>query len=555
LKRSIPILALALLALGTAAAAAAESAPAARLSGMRRLTESEYRNSIADIFGPGIEVQGRFEPDRRIGGLLSASSAILSISPAGFEAYASMADSIAAQVVDAKHRAALIACKPAEAKAPDDACAGQVIVQYGLMLFRRPLSATESAARIKLAHDLALKSGDFYTGLHYALASLLAAPDFLFRTEYAVPDGEGKWTLDAYSRASRLSYLLWDSAPDAALLTAAADGELSKPDGVARQTDRLMASPHLAAGMRAFYADFLELDTQVTKDPAFYPKYSDAIAASAREETLHSMLDLTLTRQEDLRDLLTTRKTYINRALAAVYGVPYNFDSEWVPYEFSAESGRSGILTQVTFLSLFSHPNRSSPTKRGVALLDIFLCQPTPLPPPNVDFSIVNDINNPSLKTVRARLLAHATNPTCAACHTRSDPIGLALENFDSIGQYRTSENGDPIDASSSLQGKSFTGAQGLGQVLHDNPNFPACFARKMFAYGTGANANLVTPPIYRGFLTPFIAAGYRVPALVKALTASPQFFSVPAPAMAPAAPAAAKAAPAKTALNDLRPQ
>ena len=538
-----PIAAILLLLAGTAGAVAAEPTPP-RLSGMLRLSESEYRNSIADIFGAGIDVQGRFEPDRRVGGLLSASAAILSITPAGFEAYAQMADAIAAQVVSPTHRATLIACKPADPKAPDDACAGQVIAQYGLMLFRRPLTPAQSASRISLAHDVTLKTGDFYSGLRYGLASLLAAPDFLFRAEYAAPDADGKsWSLDNYSRASRLSYLMWDTTPDAALLKAAADGTLNRPDGVAVQVDRLMASPRLSDGMRAFYADFLELDTQVVKDPTFYPKYSDAVAASAREETLHSMLDLTLTRNEDLRDLLTTRKTYINRPLAAIYGVPYNFDSEWVPYEFAAGSGRSGILTQVTFLSLFSHPNRSSPTKRGVALMDIFLCQPTPSPPPNVDFSIVNDISNPALKTVRQRLLAHATNPVCAACHNRSDPIGLALEEFDSIGQHRTSENGEPIDVSSSLQGKAFVGATGLGQALHDNPNFPACFVRKMLAYGTGANAALMSPSVYRGFVTAFAAGNYRVPVLVKALAESPQFFAVPPPAPAPT----------KTALNDVK--
>jgi hypothetical protein len=532
MTRGTPFLALILLALGTVGAVAADAASAPRLSGMRRLTESEYRNSITDIFGADVTVQGRFEPDRRIGGLLSASSAILSISPAGFEAYAKMADTIAGQVVDAKHRERLIACKPVDGHAADDACAGQVLAQYGLMLFRRPLTAEESAARVKLAREIAGKTNDFYAGLRYGLSSLLAAPDFLFRTEFAVAGADGKWTLDAYSRASRLSYLLWDSTPDAALLKAAGNGDLNRPEGVAREVDRLMASPRLQTGMRAFYADFLELDTQVAKDPNFYPKYSDAIATSAREETLHTMVDLTLTQRQDLRDLLTTRKTYINRPLAAVYGVPYNFDSEWVPYEFSAEAQRSGILTQVTFLSLFSHPNRSSPTKRGVALLDIFLCQPTPQPPGDVDFSIVNDISNPNLKTVRQRLLAHATNPTCAACHTRSDPIGLALENFDSIGQYRTAENGDAIDASSSLQGKAFTGAIGLGQALHDNPNFPACFARKMYAYGTGANVGTVTPPVYRPFVTAFTAGNYRVPALIKALATNPQFFNAPPPAM-----------------------
>src|SRR3569833_1949507 len=193
------VLAVVFLLAGTVGSLAAEavpvSAPAARLSGMRRLSESEYRNSIADIFGADIEVQGRFEPDRRVGGLLSASSAILSITPAGFEAYTRMANAIAGQVVDAKHRARLIACKPADPKAPDEACAGQVFAQYGLMLFRRPLTAEETAARIKLAHDITVKTNDFHAGLRYGLASLLAATDFLFRTEYVVLVVVGFWLL------------------------------------------------------------------------------------------------------------------------------------------------------------------------------------------------------------------------------------------------------------------------------------------------------------------------------------------------------------------------
>ena len=312
---------------------------------------------------------------------MAASSAILSVTPAGFESYTKMADSIAAQIVDTKHRARLVGCTPKAGAPSDDGCATQVISRYGLALYRRPLTQDELKSRVKLAATIAASSGDFYTGLRYALGSMLAAQNFLFRVETAVPDGKTEWTLDGYGRAARLSFLFWDTTPDAALLDAARTGALNDPAGIAHQVDRLMGSPRLLTGMRAFYSDFLELDSfnGITKDATIYPKYSDLVADAAKEETLRTMIDLTLNQKGDLRDLLTTRQTYINRILASIYDVPYNFDGEWVPYEFAPDSGRSGVLTQVTFLAMFSHPGRSSPTKRGVALNDaIFMCQPTP---------------------------------------------------------------------------------------------------------------------------------------------------------------------------------
>jgi hypothetical protein len=162
-----------------------------------------------------------------------------------------------------------------------------------------------------------------------------------------------------------------------------------------------------------------------------------------------------------------------------LYRVPFPFTGDWVKYEFPADSGRSGILTQISMLSMFSHPGRSSPTKRGVALLDILLCSPTPEPPNDVDFSVVNDPKSP-LKTLRERLMAHAGNKVCAACHTRSDPMGLSLEAFDTIGGYRTTENGVPIDVSATIQ--AIAPAHRAGQHLHDSPQYPACVARRLYS-------------------------------------------------------------------------
>ncbi len=512
----------------TCASAPAWTAGSNQVVKLRRLSEQEYRNSIADIFGKDILVQGMFEPQIRISGLVATSTAVLSVTPAGFESFSKMADSIAIQATDEAHRGRLVSCSPRSAKAPDDACAGEFFSHYGFMLFRRPLTADERQARVNLARAMTRSSGDFYGGLRYGLAQMLQSPNFLFRKELAI--GGKALRLEPYSRAARLSYLIWDTTPDAELLHAADTGELNTAAGMDQQVDRLLASPRLEAGMRAFFTDMLELDTfdTVSKDSLIFPKWSAAMALSAREETLRGAIDLTLHQNGDLRDLMTTRKTFINRNLAAIYDVDFSFDGEWMPLEFSPDSGRSGIVTQVSMLSMFSHPGQSSPTKRGVALMDIFLCEPTPTPPANVDFSVINETNGP-LKTVRERLMAHATTPTCASCHTHSDPIGLSLEGFDTIGGRRLMENGQRIDLSATLQGKTFLDGPGLGRYLHDNPKFPACMARKLYAYAKGIDTEEVDASAFRTAYQAFADSGYRMRTLIKGLVESPEFFDTPA--------------------------
>jgi len=498
--------------------------------GLRRLSEREYRNSIADIFGKDIVVQGMFEPQVRMDGLLATSAAVLSVTPVGFDSFSKMADRIAIQITGDKFRGKLVPCTPKSTKGADDSCAATFFSHYGLLLFRRPLTADELKAQVALAHNMAQSTGDFYSGLRYGLAALLQSPNFVFRYEVAVPLGNKTYTLDPYSRATRLSYLMWDTTPDPELLRAADHGELNTTEGLDKQVSRLMASPRLDTGMRAFFTDMLELDNfdQVSKDSLIYPLWSVAIASSAREETLHSTIDLALHENGDMRDLMTTHRTFINRSLAVIYGVPFTFDSDWVPYETSPDSGRSGILTQVSMLSMFSHPGQSSPTKRGVALMDIFLCEPTPTPPNNVDFSKVNDPHG--LKTKRERLMAHATNPLCASCHNHSDPIGLSLEGFDSIGQRRLSENGQLIDLSATLQGKTFKDGTGLGQYLHDNPKYPSCLAHKLYAYAKGMDTQDVPTSAFSAAYKSFVGSGYRMRALIKGLVESPEFFNAPAP-------------------------
>ena len=523
------VLSVALALCGGASVLAAPPAENSYVASLRRITEPEYRNSIADIFGKEISVRGSFEPAKRTGGLEAASSALLSVTPVGLESFNKMADDIAAQVTAEKYRAKL-PCAPKDPKAPDDVCAREILSHYGLLLFRRPLTASELENPVGLLHGIAERTNDFYAGLHYGFSMLLQLPDFLFRKEVATPSADGKsGALDSYSRATRLSFLMWNTTPDAELLRAAGNGELDTSAGLARQVDRLIASPRLEVGMRAFFDDMLELDTfdTVSKDSLLYPKWGSAMAASAREETLRTVIGLTLDDNGDIRDLMTTRQTYIDRRLAMLYSVAFPFTGNWVKYEFPAESGRSGLLTQISMLSMFSHPGRSSPTKRGVAINEIFLCSPTPTPPNNVDFSVVNNPNS-SMKTLRERLLAHATNPTCAACHRQSDPVGLSLEAFDTIGGYRTTENGEPVNASATIQGHTVSGAQGLGRYMHDNPRYPACVARKLYSYSRGLTSSSVDD--FQDAYKAFQNSGFRLRALLKSMAMSDSFYVVGPP-------------------------
>jgi hypothetical protein len=506
--------------------------------GIRRVTESQYRHAIADVFGPQVRINARFEPEKREEGLLAVGVNQLSVTTSGLEQYYALATSISDQVLDEARRQATTGCTPADATKSDAACARTFITTVGAKLFRRPLTEPEIASRVATAARGADQAHDFYRGLKLSLTSLLIDPDFLFRMEVAesVPGQAGQYRLNGYTKASRLSYLFWDAPPDAELIAAARTGAIHTPQGLQAQITRLSASPRLKDGAGAFFVDMLQFDAfdGLSKDAATYPKFSQAVADSAREQTLRTVIDQLVVRKRDYRELFTSNDTFINRPLAAVYRVPYASAEEWTPYTFPQTSERSGILTQVTFLALFAHPGRSSPTRRGVKLNEIFACQPTPDPPADVDFSRVQATEN---GTVRSRLLDHMVNPGCSVCHRNSDPIGLTLEHFDGLGQLRTTENNQPIDVTGEIAGVRFTGAQGLGQYMHDNPRVPACLVRNVYAYGVGRAPGIRDEDYLTSQTAAFANAGYRVPDLFKSIASSPEFFAVVRPAGLAAAP------------------
>jgi hypothetical protein len=505
---------------------------------MRRLTQAQYRQIVADIFGPDIKIGGRFEPDLREGGLIEIGAGRASIPASGVEQYANMARSIAAQVLDDHHRTIMVGCTPTSAKAPDERCARQFIGEVGRLLYRRTLTDEELVQLVAGAAAATRLVGDFYAGLRVTLASMLESPQFLFTWESAEPDPrhDGLRQLDAYSKAARLSFFLWDTAPDVQLLDAAERGELDSPGGVAREVDRLMASPRLETGVRAFFSDMLGLDgfDSLSKDPVIYPQYSSTVALQAREQTLKTVTDHLLIRDGDYRDLFTTRKTFLSRPLGAVYDIPVPPNAApdaWQPYEFHDGDPRAGILMQISFLALHSHPGRSSPTLRGKALRETILCQKVPDPPGNVNFNIVQDTKNPLYKTVRQRLTAHRTQPTCAGCHKLIDPVGLGMENFDSVGGYRVAENDTPIDTSGELDGVAFKDAIGLGQAVHDHPATPACLVQRLYAYAVSRSPTKSEADWLKSSLQKdFAGDGYRLAPLMRQIATSDAFFRVAQP-------------------------
>jgi len=503
-------------------------------AGMRRLTEDQYRNAIADIFGPDIQVAGRFDPIvRPEQGLLAAGTSEISVSPSGFEQFYGMGNSIALQVVDVGRRATFIGCTPADAARADDACAEKFFRHIGRLVYRRPLTDAEVTARVNAARAATELSGDFYNGIGLGLGSLLSAPDFLFDIDVTEPDPDrkGEQRLTGYAKAARLSFYLWNTTPDLELMAAAERGDLHRADGLARQVDRLLQSPRLEGAVRTFFADMLgfELLGDLAKDPVLYPQFVRAVKADMPEQTLRTIVNVVLTENGDYRDLFTTRKTFMTRALGLVYQVPVAQADGWMPYEFPPEQPRAGLLTLMNFLAANSHDGRSSPTLRGKALRERLLCQPVPIPPGNVDFTLVQDTTNAAHRTTRDRLTVHRTDASCAGCHRIMDPVGLGLENFDTVGVYRTAENGAAIDAAGELDGVAFHDAVALGRAMHDNPAVPSCLVSRLYEYA-------VRRPVVSGerawldaLNRSFADSGYRVPALMRRIALSDAFYKVTA--------------------------
>ena len=504
-----------------------------------RLTAEQYRNSIRDIFGDSIEITGNaIAAGVREAGLMAVGGRRLTLSSSEVESYEVLALDVASQVMSPSRRNTLIPCRPENENVFDGDCAREFISTVGFHLFRRPLSEYEIGSYSAMASKATESLGGFYIGLQAALVGMMVSPDFLFRIERSVPSQEtpGIRRLDAWSRASRLSFFLWNTTPSPALLQAAESGELMFEAGLDEQVQQMIASPRIEDGLRAFFSDMLAFDRFDTLDidTTLYPKFTKNVEDEAREQTLRTIADHLLEQDVDYRDLFDSRKTFLTPALAALYGVPISIRQEmgglvpWVPYEYPEDHIRVGLLGQATFLSLFSHPGASSPTLRGKAVREHLLCQTIPPPPGDVDFSLVRDTDNPEFRTARDRLTEHRNNPTCAGCHTLMDPIGLALEIFDASGVFRNMENGALIDTSGQWLGQEYSDVRELTLMLKNDPTLTSCLVQRAYNYGTAREPTPSEVQWLNSTHSQLRQEGVYWRELLQRISENPDFYTVP---------------------------
>ncbi len=495
---------------------------------LRRLTSAQYRNTIADLFGDDVVIATALEPDEAVDGLLTVGASVVTISSLGVERYETAAFTVADQVMsDAEKRATLVPCTPSASV--DEACAREALSQIGLRVWRRPLTEAELDTLVSVADTAALTLDDFYSGLGYGVAALLESPYFLFLVELGEddPDQPGARRYTDYEMASRLSYFLWNTAPDLPLLEAAAAGELTDDAGLSAAVARLLADDRARAGLQNFTDEMFTLYEveEMSKDPTVFVHYSDDLGASARTETLMDMERLVFDEDGDYRDLFTSQETFLDRKLAALYNVAAPAEEGFALATLPAAGGRRGLLGTVSVLGQYGHPTSTSPTKRGRFVREVLLCQPLPDPPGDVATVLPEATGD--APTLRDRLEQHRSDPACAVCHDLTDPVGLALENFDGVGGWRDEDNGAPVDASGDLDGEAYDDAWGLAEAVSEHSRVPGCLSSTMYRYANGRVLTDAEDDLVDWHTEGFVEADHRVLSLMADIANSPGFRTV----------------------------
>ena len=427
-------------------------------------------------------------------------------------------------VSETPSRQRILTCRPAE-PAQEAACAAEIVTTLARRAFRRPLDAGELEPLLEF-YEAGYAAGGFEAGIEQALARVLVDPRFLYRLE---PEPEGAapgtaYEVDDFALATRLSFFLWSSMPDDALLDVAAAGRLHDPAVLAAETRRMLADPKASALVDNFAAQWLllrELDSVTPDADAFDENLRSAML---RETKL--VLEAVLRDDKSVLTLLDTDFTFVDERLARHYGLPGVRGSHFRKIELSDDDPRRGLLGHASILTLTSVTNRTSPVIRGRFVLETLLGTPAPVPPPNVETTLEGDDGGVATTSVRERLEAHRANPVCASCHAVIDPIGFALEPFDLIGAWRETDEGKPIDSTATLtDGTVVDGPAALRAALLDrSDSFVTTLTEKLMTYALGRRLEYFDMPAVRAVVREAALEDHRFSALVQGIVASDQF-------------------------------
>lgn len=501
----------------------------------RRLTASAFRNSLRDLLQGPVTV-GTLEPDSwSVGGFASVSAATVAVSATGVERYQAAIDSAtAAAFADTARRNTLLGCTPKSAT--DMACFQSFVTKFGRLAWRRPLTAAQVTRYTTLIASVSATLGDVNEGMRAGMQGLLLSPNFLYRLERGVAPAAGGsafWQYTSSELASRLSFFLTNSTPDATLLDLADQNGLQTKEAILAQADRLLASPVGRESVGNFATDLYQLEVIATraKDPKF-TEYTPALQTGMIQEIPAMFQSIVFDRNASALELLTTRNTSVNKELAALYGLPTTglSSTALTATTLPATGQRAGLLTTAGFLSMFANQEEGSPTLRGKFIRETILCGIVPMPPPDVTPEFA-DLPAGVVQTKRQRLTAHQTIQSCAVCHKQMDPLGLPLESFDAIGKYRTADQGLAIDLSGEVDGMAFSGPVELGQTLASHPAAADCLVRNMYRYGTGHVETASEQQVLDTLKSAFKAGGYHMRDLIRDIVSSDGFRFVAAPA------------------------
>lgn len=498
-----------------------ESGPAP----LRRLTRTEYNNTLRDLIGAYNSPADAFPPDEEALGFDNIAEA-LNVTPLLAGQYMKAAERLSRSTA----LSIILPCTP-ESPEDEEVCAQEFIARFGARAYRRPLREAQAQKLFSVYREGA--ADGFEAGIRLTFQAMLQSPYFLYRVEFGEePAGPAqKMTrVVGYEMASRLSYLLWNSMPDEELFAAAEEGRLETPEEIAEQARRMLGDPRAREMLANFYRQWLKLEDldSLQKDSAAYPEFSSEIAEALRRESEAFIDHVVWDENGDFMSIFTSPASFRNGTLSAFYGEEGPMGEVLERVELDATE-RAGVLSHGSILAVHAKSNQSSPIHRGQFVREQIFCQI--LPPQPDDLPVVAPDLDPALTTWE-RFAAHREDPVCAGCHELMDPIGFGFEHFDGVGRYRQTEGGAPIDASGELIATDvdgpFRGAVELADRLARSEEVRNCVVSQVFRFGYGRGESELDAHTLTDLRAGFAASGQNLQELFVALTQTEAFLYRP---------------------------